>query len=395
MIKAFFRSREWALYAYGGALLLLVSLYLQVQMTVAVNSWYGGFYNLLQRALEYKSNPLEGIALFYDKLFSVAYIMGGFKGTPSFLVIAMPYVILATATAYFTRRYGLWWREAITTYYIVKWRNVKEEIEGASQRIQEDANRFARLVESLGLQIVRALMTLIAFLPILWYLSQFVEAPFFDGVSITFADTEGIVDKRQVDGERFIRDVNGALNKNGGPLVHVLNTDYVPGILVWATLIASLGGTVISWFVGWWLPKLEYNNQMKEAAFRKELVYGEDDKVNFADVPTLTELFTGVRRNYKRLYLHYGYFDVWVNAYDQYMIIVPYLIAGPSLFPGAVLLGVVVQISNAFQKVHGSFALFIHNWTTITELRSIWLRLHEFEANLDRYQPKPPRLFAR
>ncbi|MDB3946056.1 hypothetical protein N9444_09185 [Gammaproteobacteria bacterium] len=28
----------------------------------------------------------------------------------------------------------------------------------------------------------------------------------------------------------------------------------------------------------------------------------------------------------------------------------------------------------------------MHNWTTITELRSIWKRLHEFEVNLDRYQ---------
>jgi len=49
-------------------------------------------------------------------------------------------------------------------------------------------------------------------------------------------------------------------------------------------------------------------------------------------------------------------------------------------------LGVMVQVSNAFAKVHGSFSLFLHNWTTITELRSIWKRLHEFETNLDRYQ---------
>ncbi|MCS5598881.1 MAG: hypothetical protein NZ707_03930 [Rhodospirillales bacterium] len=29
--------------------------------------------------------------------------------------------------------------------------------------------------------------------------------------------------------------------------------------------------------------------------------------------------------------------------------------------------------------------MFLHNWTTITELRSIWKRLHEFESNLDKY----------
>ena len=68
------------------------------------------------------------------------------------------------------------------------------------------------------------------------------------------------------------------------------------------------------------------------------------------------------------------------------MIIAPYLIMGPSLFTGAISLGVMVQVSNAFGKVHGGFALFLHNWTTITELRSIWKRLLEFEENLKKYK---------
>ena len=123
----------------------------------------------------------------------------------------------------------------------------------------------------------------------------------------------------------------------------------------------------------------------------RQLVYGEDDKANFAAVPTLTELFVGVRLNYMRLYLHYGYFDVWLNLYDQLMVVVPYLVVGPSLFTGAVLLGVVVQVSNAFSKVHSSFSLFTQNWTTVTELRSIWKRLHEFERNLDRWAASPAR----
>ena len=55
---------------------------------------------------------------------------------------------------------------------------------------------------------------------------------------------------------------------------------------------------------------------------------------------------------------------------------------GPGLFTGAIMLGTVVQVSNAFQRVHGSFDLFLQNWTTITELRSIIKRLSEFERNL-------------
>lgn len=385
MIRAFFYSRKWFWWAYGGLAFLLASLYAQVYLSVLINEWYGGFYNLLQQALNYKTDPGAAITLFYDKLFSFAYVTHGFLGEMSFAVIAFPYVLLATITAYFTRRYTLWWREAITFDYIPRWRNVKEEIEGASQRIQEDAYRFARIVESLGLQVVRAAMTLIAFLPLLWYLSMFVEVPFVQGESITFEDTKHIISPSQIDGVRFVC-IASCEGKGGQPLIQVTNGDYFAGVLVWIALIASVGGMGISWVVGIMLPGLEYNNQKVEAAFRKELVYGEDDKERYASVPTLTELFVGVRVNYKRLFLHYGYFDIWSNLYDQFMVIVPYLVIGPSLFTGAVLLGVVVQVSNAFSKVHGSFSLFINNWTTITELRSIWKRLREFEANLDKHQ---------
>ena len=96
-------------------------------------------------------------------------------------------------------------------------------------------------------------------------------------------------------------------------------------------------------------------------------------------------MFTGIRFNYHRLYLHYGYFDGWSTTYDQFMIIAPYLIMGPGLFTGLITLGVMVQVSNAFSRVHGGFALLLHNWTTITELRSIWKRLSEFENNLSKY----------
>ena len=341
MLKSFFLEKKWRLWSWGGLLLLIVSLWFQVQMTVAINIWYGKFYDLLQNAGDYVDKPQEGIQLFFSQLISLEYILNGFEGDLSFVVIAFPYIFLAIFTGWFTRIYGLRWREAMTFNYIPKWQAVESEIEGASQRIQEDCNRFARIIESLGLQVIRAFMTLIAFIPILWTLSDKVDIP-------------------------ILRDIEGSL--------------------VWFTLIVSLGGIVISWFVGIKLPGLEYKNQRVEAAFRKDLVLGEDDKKNYAQTETLLELFTGIRFNYHRLYLHYGYFDGWMTTYDQFMIIAPYLIMGPGLFTGLITLGVLMQVSNAFSRVHGGFALFLHNWTTITELRSIWKRLSEFERNLDIYR---------
>jgi peptide/bleomycin uptake transporter len=341
MLKSFFLEKKWRLWSWGGLLLLIVSLWFQVQMTVAINTWYKKFYDLLQNAGDYVDKPQEGIKLFFSQLISLDYILNGFEGDLSFVVIAFPYIFLAIFTGWFTRIYGLRWREAMTFNYIPKWQAVESEIEGASQRIQEDCNRFARIIESLGLQVIRAFMTLIAFIPILWTLSDKVDIP-------------------------ILRDIEGSL--------------------VWFTLIVSLGGIVISWFVGIKLPGLEYKNQRVEAAFRKDLVLGEDDKKNYAQTETLLELFTGIRFNYHRLYLHYGYFDGWMTTYDQFMIIAPYLIMGPGLFTGLITLGVMVQVSNAFSRVHGGFALFLHNWTTITELRSIWKRLNEFERNLEIYR---------
>ena len=340
MLKSFFLNKKWALWSWGGLIVLISSLYFQVLMTVAINTWYGKFYDLLQKAADYVDKPQEGINLFFKQLVSVDYILKGFNGDPSFVVIAFPYIGLAIFTGWFSRIYGLRWREAITFSYIPRWQIVEYEIEGASQRIQEDCNRFARIVESLGLQAIRAVMTLIAFIPILWGLSDKVDIP-------------------------ILRDIDGSL--------------------VWFSLIVSLGGILISWFVGIKLPGLEYKNQRVEAAFRKDLVLGEDDKVNYGQTETLLELFTGIRFNYHRLYLHYGYFDGWSTTYDQFMIIAPYLIMGPGLFTGLITLGVMVQVSNAFSRVHSGFSLLLHNWTTITELRSIWKRLHEFENNLNRY----------
>ena len=62
--------------------------------------------------------------------------------------------------------------EAMTFSYMPYWRKIDAKVEGASQRIQEDCMNFAKIVESLGLQVVRAIMLLIAFIPILWGLSS-------------------------------------------------------------------------------------------------------------------------------------------------------------------------------------------------------------------------------
>ena len=425
MIKAFFWSKKWFWWAYGGISFILLLLYFQVQMSVRLNTWYGDFYDLLQESGKF---GLSGIPKFYD-------------GLIRFMWIAIPYVLLATVTSYFTRLYSLRWRESITFNYIPRWRNVKEKIEGASQRIQEDAFRFARIIESLEIQVAEATMTLIAFIPILWKLSRLVNVsaipvignnpiiliqialmigfiPLAAGLS-GFSKSALMVHKIS-----WIKKITATLfsyfrkiPKIGRvaklialilpfavilpatwwlskmiffiPAVkEIITAQYIPGFLVWIALIVSVGGMVISWYVGTKLPGLEYNNQKVEAAFRKELVLGEDDKINYSSAKTLTELFTGIKFNYHRLFLHYGYFDAWRGLFSQTMVLTPYIIMGHGLFTSLITLGVLQKVANSFDQVRACFSLFINNWTTITELRSIHMRLKEFEQNLDKHRIK-------
>lgn len=267
-----------------------------------------------------------------------------------FLCLALPYVLIATVNVYFASIYALKWREAMTFEYLAFWKAKDDNIEGSSQRIQEDIYNFSKIVESLGLAFIRALMILFAFIPILWTLSGLIAAPLFEGI-----------------------DENSIF----APLKHI------NGLLVYVALFISLGGLFISWFVGIKLPGLEYNNQKAEAAFRKELVFAEDNRRDYATRETMIELFTGLKFNYKRLFLHYGYFNIWLILFEQIIVIVPFLIVAPSLFAGAIGLGVVMQMNNAFDQVRSSFSVFITNWTKITELRSIHKRLREFEENIE------------
>ena len=326
MLTSYFKNKKWTLWAYGGLFLIIILLISQTYLDVLFNAWYRDFYDLLQTATE------RDISEFWDSIIK-------------FLYIALPYVTLFAFTNWFTRLWAFRWREAITFSYMPYWKSTDAKVEGASQRIQEDCKEFARIVESIGLQVVKAIMTVIAFVPILWILSTNVVVPFLKNIS---------------------------------------------GSLVWVSLLLSFGGIIISWFVGIKLPGLEYNNQKVEAAFRKELVYGEDDRTNYAGINMIIKLFTGVKFNYHRLFLHYGYFDLWSIWYRQLFVIVPFLIMAPGLFTAAYTLGIMMQVVNAFGEVKDAFSVFLYNWTRITELRSIYKRLTEFEKSIGYKNPDIP-----
>ncbi len=108
---------------------------------------------------------------------------------------------------------------------------------------------------------------------------------------------------------------------------------HVPHALVLAALAWALAGTAFLAIIGIRLPGLNFRNQRVEAAYRKELVYGEDDAER-AQPLTVRGLFEHVRSNYFRLYFNYLYFNVGRIIYLQIDNIFPYIVLAPSIVAG-------------------------------------------------------------
>ena len=331
IFAAFWRvlaPHPWARWSVWGSALILFTSYFQVQVSVAINSWYGPFYDLLQAALS-KSRAVTAEE-FYIEL-------------STFAGIALVAVLVGVLTRFFVSHYIFRWRTAMNDYYITNWPRLRT-IEGASQRVQEDTMRFATTTEGLGVNLISAVLTLIAFLPVLLRLSEIVTEL---------------------------------------PLIGSIPYPLVIAAIVWS--VVGTGGLAL---IGIRLPGIEFHNQRVEAAYRKELVLGEDDAAR-SDPPTLTELFANIRHNYFRLYLNFLYFNVGRIVYLQTDVVFPYILLIPTVVAGKLTLGPFQQIQNAFTQVRQSFQYLINSWSTIVELISIYQRLRGFEAKIHG-DPLPP-----
>jgi len=318
----FLSDNKWQKWSIWGSAFILFNIWFGVQVSVAINAWYGPFWDMIQKMLSDGGGDINDL----------------YKGTLTFLYIAMVAVTFAVINAFFTSHYVFRWRTAMNEYYTANWDKLRH-LEGASQRIQEDTMRFATIMEDLGVELIKSVMVLIAFLPLLFQISQKVPVlPIVGGIEHS---------------------------------------------LVWAAVVWAIAGTVILMLVGQKLPGLQFNNQKVEAAYRKELVYGEDHE-NRADPVTLKELFSKVRVNYFRLYFHYAYFNLVAIWYKQLDILYSLVVLFPAIASGKMTLGLINQISNIFDKVRESFQYLISSWKTIIELLSIHKRLKAFESILDK-----------
>ena len=143
--------------------------------------------------------------------------------------IAITYILVMVVLEFFIRHYVFRWRTAMN--------NFTSAIEScATWRLAlrfEDTMRFAKIVEGLSVSFMKSVMVLIAFLPLLWELSKHITS--FPWV---------------------------------GELEHGL---------VYLALISSIAGAALLAVVGIRLQGRVQQPRV-EAAYRKELVLGEDNE---------------------------------------------------------------------------------------------------------------------
>jgi peptide/bleomycin uptake transporter len=317
----FYSPHRWFRWSVLGSALIVFVTYFQVQISVAINEWYGPYFDLIQKALDpaTKGTVTEGQL---------------YAGMGQFVGILAVWITVAILLSFFTSHYTFRWRTAMNEFYVNHWLKLRQ-VEGASQRVQEDTMRFARLVEDLGSNFVSSVMTLIAFLPVLSVLSKSVKSI---------------------------------------PII-----GEIPNSLVVVSIVWSLFGTGLLALIGIKLPGLEFKNQRVEAAYRKELVYGEDSEQR-AEPLTLHGLFKNVQKNYFTLYFNYLYFNLGRYLYLQADAVVALLVLVPTVAAGAVTFGVFQQVRNAMGEVRGAMQYLVQSWPSIIDLLSIYKRLRIFEA---------------
>ena len=320
-----------------GLLLAVVALTLgMVYLTVLLNQWNNAFYSALQD---------KDLVAFRRQLFKVTYLIGIF-------------IVLAVHQVYLNQMLEIRWRRWLTKRYLRAWLTdgayyrmqlLARETDNPDQRVAEDVHLLAAHTLGLFTGVLRATVTLVTFVAILWGLSGWLTFT-VAGFTIT-----------------------------------------VPGYMVWVAVLYAVAGT---WFTDWLgrpLVRLNYDKQRYEADFRFNLVRfrentegvalyrGEEDEFRgfldrFEDV---VRNWWGIMRRQKRM-------TYFTSGYGLGAWIVPSIVAAPRYFRGELGLGGLMQTNQAFQQVQDALSFFVQSYKEIAAWCAVVERLAGFERSLER-----------
>ena len=329
-----FSEDRWA---GRGLLLVVVALNLFiVYINVLLSKWYNLFYNSLQD---------KDFTAFRSLLFRFSWLAGLF-------------IVAAVYQIYLNQMLQIRWRRWLTERYLGAWladgayyrmQLASGETDNPDQRIADDLRLFVTGALTLSIGGLRAVVTLVSFLGILWGLSGSVTLP-IGATGIT-----------------------------------------VPGYMVWAALVYAIAGTWLTNLIGRPLVRLNFNQQRFEADFRFSLVRFRENTEGVAlyggeadEMRSFRERFSSVVRNWWNIMRQQKRLTWFTAGYSQAAIIFPILVAAPRYFRGEIPLGALMQTSQAFGQVQDSLSFIVTSYTDIAEWRAVVLRLLGFERALAR-----------
>jgi vitamin B12/bleomycin/antimicrobial peptide transport system ATP-binding/permease protein len=267
------------------------------------------------------------------------------------------YLMVAVLRVFLDQTLQLRWRRWLTDQYITRWladrafyrMRFSGRVDNPDQRISEDVRLFIERSMSLGLGFLNSLATLASFATLLWYLSGSITLPI------------------------------GSFEIS------------IPGYMFWVAVLYSGIGSLIAHLIGRPLIRLYNRQQAVEADFRFSLVHlreeaegialyrGEAQERNIA-----LGRFRALYDNFKRIILRSNQFLVFQLLFSQGTSSFALLLASPRYFSGAIQLGGLTQIANAFERVNEALSWFIGSYTIFAEWRATVDRLTEFAAEIKR-----------
>ncbi|KTC89269.1 ABC transporter ATP-binding protein/permease [Legionella cincinnatiensis] len=277
------------------------------------------------------------------------------------IVVLTSAVIVAVTTLkdYLAETLSIKWRVWLSSKYINKYLfgeknylNLSREtlhVDDPEQRIQENFKNFIRLTLSLSTGFIRSSIALPVLITLLWVV----------GGSVTLM---------------------------------ILGTNiFIPGYLVWLSLLAAVIPMIITPMLGKSLPALNQQNESAEAQFRKDLEFVHNDAENIA-------LEAG-EKYHKNILDHdlekisqNAFQRLWVNlklnafqlAYTHISWLFPYLFTAPVYFAGFIELAQFTQINFAISEISTALSWFFNSHSLFKEYQTSVERITELEEAFDK-----------
>jgi putative ATP-binding cassette transporter len=337
LLRTLWRSRyrlRIGLLAAGIVAVLVGNMFGQVQL----NTWHGAFFDALEQ---------QNLGAFGNQLLIFLAIVGVLLA----LVVGQTWMQEMLKV-----RLRQWMTHHLLDEWLVAGRAYRLGLAGQigvnpDQRIEEDTRKLTELSTLLGVGLLQAVMLFVAFIGILWALSD----------SVVFS----------YDGNSFS----------------------IPGYMVWCAILYALIGSFLTWRVG--LPLIALNTQRyaREADLRFALVRVSESAESIALFGGEQDERRQLEGNLDRVILSMRKLSgglarlTWITSgYGWIAIVVPIVVASPGYFSGGLSLGGLMMVVGAFNQVQSSLRWFVERFPEIADWRATLHRVSAFKAAVARLE---------